>query len=162
MESFFALLQHNVLNHRSWATRNELRLAIITWIERPTTAADGNARSASSPRSSSKPSSTTLTSLKQHDPHNRRQPKSGQTRDTVRHRLSRSGNRQLNTALHVAAHVQRSHSGSGRDYYLRKIAEGKSRREAMRCLKRQIAERVYRQLRADHDTAHQPLLEPAA
>ncbi len=34
MESFFALLQKNVLNRRSWATRNELRIAIVTWIER--------------------------------------------------------------------------------------------------------------------------------
>lgn len=34
MESFFALLQKNVLNQRSWATREELRIAIVTWIER--------------------------------------------------------------------------------------------------------------------------------
>ena len=34
MESFFALLQKNVLNTRKWATRDELRIAIITWIER--------------------------------------------------------------------------------------------------------------------------------
>ena len=34
MESFFALLQKNVLNRRRWATRQDLRLAIITWIER--------------------------------------------------------------------------------------------------------------------------------
>ena len=34
MESFFALLQKNVLDRRSWATREELRIAIITWIER--------------------------------------------------------------------------------------------------------------------------------
>ena len=34
MESFFALLQKNVLNRRPWATREELRLAIVTWIER--------------------------------------------------------------------------------------------------------------------------------
>ena len=34
MESFFALLQKNVLNRRRWATRDELRLAIVTWIER--------------------------------------------------------------------------------------------------------------------------------
>ena len=34
MESFFALLQKNVLNRHRWATRQELRLAIITWIER--------------------------------------------------------------------------------------------------------------------------------
>ncbi len=34
MESFFSLLQKNVLNRKRWATRHELRLAIITWIER--------------------------------------------------------------------------------------------------------------------------------
>jgi len=34
MESFFALLQKNVLNRRTWATRDELRIAIVTWIER--------------------------------------------------------------------------------------------------------------------------------
>src|SRR5690606_1289236 len=34
MESFFALLQNNVLDRQRWATRDELRLAIITWIER--------------------------------------------------------------------------------------------------------------------------------
>jgi transposase InsO family protein len=34
MESFFSLLQKNVLNRRSWATREELRIAIVTWIER--------------------------------------------------------------------------------------------------------------------------------
>ncbi|WP_188702868.1 IS3 family transposase, partial [Microbacterium nanhaiense] len=34
MESFFSLLQKNVLNRHSWATREELRIAIVTWIER--------------------------------------------------------------------------------------------------------------------------------
>jgi putative transposase len=34
MELFFALLQKNVLDRRSWATRQELRIAIVTWIER--------------------------------------------------------------------------------------------------------------------------------
>ena len=34
MESFFALLQKNVLNRRSWATREDLQIAIVTWIER--------------------------------------------------------------------------------------------------------------------------------
>ncbi|GAA0236903.1 hypothetical protein GCM10009539_22750 [Cryptosporangium japonicum] len=34
MESFFALLQKNVLNRRRWTTRHELRLAIVTWIEK--------------------------------------------------------------------------------------------------------------------------------
>ncbi len=34
MESFFALLQKNVLDRQRWATRDELRLAILTWMER--------------------------------------------------------------------------------------------------------------------------------
>ena len=34
MESFFSLLQKNVLDRRSWTTREELRIAIVTWIER--------------------------------------------------------------------------------------------------------------------------------
>lgn len=34
MESFFALLQNNVLDRRSWSSREELRIAIVTWIER--------------------------------------------------------------------------------------------------------------------------------
>jgi len=34
VENFFALLQNNVLNRQTWTTRDELRLAIITWIER--------------------------------------------------------------------------------------------------------------------------------
>ena len=34
MESFFALLQKNVLDRQSWATRQQLRIAIVTWIER--------------------------------------------------------------------------------------------------------------------------------
>ena len=34
MESFFSLLQKNVLNRRVWDSRDELRIAIVTWIER--------------------------------------------------------------------------------------------------------------------------------
>jgi transposase InsO family protein len=34
MESFFALLQKNVLDRRRWATRDQLRIEIVTWIER--------------------------------------------------------------------------------------------------------------------------------
>lgn len=34
MESFFSLLQKNLLDRRNWSTREELRLAIVTWIER--------------------------------------------------------------------------------------------------------------------------------
>lgn len=71
----------------------------------------------------------------------------------VRHRLSRAGNRQLNSAIHLAAHVQRLHPGQGRDYYLRKIDEGKTPKEALRCLKRQVTKAVYRALKADAERA---------
>jgi transposase len=68
----------------------------------------------------------------------------------VRHRLNPNGNRQLNHAIHIAALGQISHDTPGRAYYLAKQADGKSRKEAMRCLKRKISDAVYRQLRADH------------
>lgn len=67
----------------------------------------------------------------------------------VRHRLNRRGNRQLNYAIHMVAVTQRAHPGPGRDYFERKLAEGKSPAEARRCLKRQIANTVYRHLRDD-------------
>ena len=66
-----------------------------------------------------------------------------------RHRLNPNGNRQLNHAIHIAALGQISHDTPGRAYYLRKQAEGKSRKEAMRCLKRRISDAIYRRLRAD-------------
>ena len=69
----------------------------------------------------------------------------------VRHRLNPNGNRQLNHAIHIAALGQISHDTPGRAYYLAKQADGKSRKEAMRCLKRRISDAVYRQLRADLD-----------
>lgn len=71
--------------------------------------------------------------------------------DVRRHRLSRSGNRSLNNALHLAARVQTMHAGAGRDHYQRKLAEHKSSREALRSLKRQLAKVVYRHLVADRD-----------
>jgi transposase len=67
----------------------------------------------------------------------------------VRHRLNANGNRQLNHAIHIAALGQISHDTPGRAYYFAKQADGKSRKEAMRCLKRRISDAVYRQLRAD-------------
>jgi transposase len=69
--------------------------------------------------------------------------------EITRHRLSRSGNRSLNNALHLAARVQVMHPGPGRDHYERKLAEHKSSREALRSLKRQLAKVVYRHLVAD-------------
>jgi transposase len=69
--------------------------------------------------------------------------------DVLRHRLSRAGDRQLNCALHTMAITQIGHPSPGRDYYLRKRAAGKSRREALRCLKRRLSDIVYRQPLAD-------------
>ena len=69
--------------------------------------------------------------------------------DVVRHRLSRAGDRQLNFCLHVMAIAQVRHNTPGRAYYLRKRSEGKSRNEAMRCLKRRLSDIVYRQLIGD-------------
>jgi len=69
--------------------------------------------------------------------------------EVTRHRLSRSGNRSLNNALHLAARVQTMHPGLGRDHYDRKLVEHKSSREALRSLKRQLAKVVYRHLVAD-------------
>jgi transposase len=63
-----------------------------------------------------------------------------------RHRLNPRGNRQLNHALHMIAVTQVRNDTPGRAYYLRKQAEGKSRKEAMRALKRRISDAVYRQL----------------
>jgi transposase len=66
-----------------------------------------------------------------------------------RHRLNPRANRQLNCALHVAAVTQVAHDTDGRAYYQRKLAEGKTRKEALRALKRQISNTVYRRLVAD-------------
>ncbi len=66
-----------------------------------------------------------------------------------RHRLNPRGNRQLNRALHVAAVTQVRNDTPGRAYYRRKLDEGKSTKEALRALKRQIAKAVYRHLTAD-------------
>jgi transposase len=69
-----------------------------------------------------------------------------------RHRLDRGGNRQLNCALHRIAVTQGRVHAPARAYLQRKQNEGKSRREALRCLKRQLARTVHTTLRS------QPLL----
>ena len=55
----------------------------------------------------------------------------------------------MNHMLHIAAATQVRLDTHGRRYYRRKLAEGKTRMEAMRCLKRRISDAVYRQLVAD-------------
>jgi len=66
-----------------------------------------------------------------------------------RHRLDRGGNRQLNCALHRIAVTQGRTYGPARAYLERKQNEGKSRREAIRCLKRQLARTVYTTLKTE-------------
>jgi len=81
--------------------------------------------------------------------------------ERARHRLSRAGDRQLNHALHIIALVQvRSPGCAGYDYFRRKLAEGKTTREAMRCLKRRIADHVWRVMLSDEQARHHP--EPQA
>ncbi len=64
-----------------------------------------------------------------------------------RHRLNRKGNRQLNLALHRIAVTQARMHPPAREFLARKRAEGKSRREALRCLKRHLARSLWRTLR---------------
>jgi transposase len=67
-----------------------------------------------------------------------------------RHRLNRRGDRQLNWALHIVAVTQARHATTaGHAYYQRKLGEGKSRPEALRCLKRLLAREVYQLMLAD-------------
>jgi transposase len=79
-----------------------------------------------------------------------------------RHRLNRGGNRRLNRAIHTVALVQARFDPLGRAYVLRRRAEGKTWREAIRCLKRHLANRIYRQLVLDVDdpTTASPGLDP--
>ena len=79
--------------------------------------------------------------------------------ERARHRLSRAGDRQLNHALHLIALVQVGIPGcAGYHYFRRKLAEGKTTREAMRCLKRRIADHVWRVMLSDEQARnhHQP------
>ena len=69
--------------------------------------------------------------------------------EVVRHRLSMAGNRKLNYALHMMAVCQARSDARGGGYYRKKIDEGKSRKEALRCLKRRISDVVFRSLMAD-------------
>jgi transposase len=66
------------------------------------------------------------------------------------HRLSRRGNRRLNHAIHMAAVTQIRHRHSdGRAYYDRKLAEGKTHKEALRALKRRVSDAIFARLQAD-------------
>ena len=66
--------------------------------------------------------------------------------EVVRHRLSLAGNRHLNYALHMVATSQSRSDSPGGTYYRKKLAEGKSSKEALRCLKRRVCDAVYKSL----------------
>jgi transposase len=67
----------------------------------------------------------------------------------IHDRVNLGGNRRLNHALHIAAITQARYPGPGRNLYRRKLAEGKTKKEALRPLKRRISDSVYRKLLAD-------------
>jgi transposase len=64
----------------------------------------------------------------------------------VRHRLNRGGDRDANRALHLICVVRMRHDQRTKEYVARGTAEGKSKREIIRCLKRYIARETYRLL----------------
>jgi transposase len=84
---------------------------------------------------------------------------SGNTAGRVR--MTRSGNRQLNAALHRIAVTQIRLSGLGQTYYRKRIDAGDSKTEALRCLKRRLARTVFNHLHTDHQNRLQPC-QPAA
>jgi transposase len=72
----------------------------------------------------------------------------------VVHRLSRRGNRKLDHAIHLSAICQiRPPHSDGRAYFDRKVTEGKTKKEALRALKRHVSNAVYRQLVLDAERA---------
>ena len=76
-------------------------------------------------------------------------------------RMSRSGNRQLNAALHRIAVTQIRLPGLGQAYYRTRLTGGDSNTEALRCLKRRLARVVFHHLHSDHQNRQQPC-QPAA
>ena len=82
---------------------------------------------------------------------------------TDRYRLNRGGNRRLNRAIHVIARTQAAWYPEAKAYMDKKRAEGKTRAEALRCLKRRLSDVVYRTLLDDHElTINQAKATPAA
>ncbi len=84
---------------------------------------------------------------------------SGNTAGRVR--MTRSGNRQLNAALHRIAVTQIRLDGLGQTYYRHRLAAGDSKTEALRCLKRRLSRVVFSHLHTDQRNRIQPC-QPAA
>ncbi|MFZ0227805.1 MAG: IS110 family transposase [Mycobacterium sp.] len=74
---------------------------------------------------------------------------------TIRHRLNRGGNRDANRALHVILVVRMRRHQPTRDYFARPLAEGKTKNEIMRCVKRYIAREIYHALREPSKNTHE-------
>lgn len=68
--------------------------------------------------------------------------------NTDRHRLSRSGDRQLNRAFDIIVRTRMSYDATTKDYVARRRAEGRSSREIRRCLKRYVCRAVFRELQS--------------
>ncbi|WP_328678350.1 IS110 family transposase [Streptomyces sp. NBC_00322] len=79
---------------------------------------------------------------------------------TNRHRLNRGGDRRANHALHMIALVRMRYDKRTQDYVARRTAEGMSKKDILRCLKRFIAREVYKYLTRPH-TTRKPLLHTA-
>jgi transposase len=79
----------------------------------------------------------------------------------VRHRLDTGGNRRVNSVLYIMSVTQQRDHPDARRYLARKTAEGKTRREARRAHKRQLANRVIRRMWRDEHTRHTPLASAA-
>lgn len=75
---------------------------------------------------------------------------------TIRHRLNRSGDRQLNRALHTVVLSRLQHDPDTRAYAERRRTQGKTDREIKRCLKRYIARQLYRQLESGTPRLDEP------
>jgi transposase len=85
---------------------------------------------------------------------------SGRTKGRVR--MNKSGNRQLNAALHRIAVTQIGRDGLGRAYYDKRLGAGDSKTEALRALKRRLARVVFQTLKNNPSTASAAGLAPAA
>ena len=66
-----------------------------------------------------------------------------------RHRQSRAGDRRANSALYTMAITRMAHDERTRSYVARRMSEGKTKKDAIRCLKRYIAREAYRALAQD-------------
>ncbi|GAA4998486.1 IS110 family transposase [Yinghuangia aomiensis] len=77
---------------------------------------------------------------------------------THRHRLNRGGDRQANNALHTIALVRMRYDTRTKDYVARRTAEGLSKKDILRCLKRFIAREIYKHL-TRQPTTQPPLLQ---